>query len=105
MLFVAAAIVSKWLGGAVSARLGGLTWSEGNVLGILMNCRGLLVLVVALIGLNSGVISPQFQGVGVLMALVTTAMTGPLFDRFSSRLIRTDVAVSTTSGGAEVPTP
>ena len=82
LLFLAAAILAKWVGGAVFARLGGLSWAEGNVLGILMNCRGLLVLVVALIGLNAGVISPQFQAAGVLMALVTTAMTGPLFDRF-----------------------
>jgi K+:H+ antiporter len=82
VLVLAAGIISKWLGGAVSARIGGLSWSDGNVLGILMNCRGLLVLVVALVALNAGVISPQLQATGVLMALVTTAMTGPLFDRF-----------------------
>jgi Kef-type K+ transport system membrane component KefB len=82
VLFIVAGIVGKWLGGALSARLGGLSWQEGNVLGILMNCRGLLVLVVALVALNAGVISPQLQAAAVLMALVTTAMTGPLFDRF-----------------------
>jgi Kef-type K+ transport system membrane component KefB len=82
VLFIVAGIVGKWLGGAVSARLGGLSWREGNVLGILMNCRGLLVLVVALVALNAGVISPQLQAAAVLMALITTAMTGPLFDRF-----------------------
>lgn len=81
-LFLVAGIVGKWLGGAVSARVGGLTWREGNVLGILMNCRGLLVLVVALTAVDSGVITPQMQVGGVLMALVTTMMTGPLFDRF-----------------------
>jgi Kef-type K+ transport system membrane component KefB len=81
-LFVVAGIVSKWLSGLLFGRLGGLSWREGNVIGILMNCRGLLVLVVALIGLSQGVISPQLQVGGVLMALVTTAMTGPLIDRF-----------------------
>jgi Kef-type K+ transport system membrane component KefB len=82
ILFVVAGIVAKWGAGAVSARLGGLTWAEGNVLGVLMNCRGLLVLVVALAAADAKIITPQMQLGGVLMALVTTAMTGPLFDRF-----------------------
>jgi Kef-type K+ transport system membrane component KefB len=81
-LFLVAGVVGKWLGGALFARLGGLSWREGNVLGILMNCRGLLVLVVALIALNANVITPQLQTGAVLMALITTAMTGPLFDAF-----------------------
>jgi Kef-type K+ transport system membrane component KefB len=86
VLFLVAGIVSKWGGGAVSARLGGLSWAEGNLLGVLMNCRGLLVLVVGLVAFNLQVISPQMQVAGVLMALITTAMTGPLFDTFSRRL-------------------
>ncbi|MFP5219550.1 MAG: cation:proton antiporter [Actinomycetes bacterium] len=80
LVFLVAAIASKWLGGALSARAAGLTWAEGNVLGVLMNCRGLLVLVVALVGVNSGVITPVMQVGAVLVALVTTMMTGPLFD-------------------------
>lgn len=86
LLFLAAGIVGKWAGAALFARGAGLSWAEGNVLGVLMNCRGLLVLVVALIGLSSGVISPQMQVGGVLMALVTTMMTGPLFDAFLPRV-------------------
>jgi Kef-type K+ transport system membrane component KefB len=92
--FVVAGIVGKWAGGAVFARAGGLTWAEGNVLGILMNCRGLLVLVVALVGFQAGVISGPMQIGGVLMALVTTIMTGPLFDRFLPK------AIASSSGGA-----
>ncbi len=82
-LFLVAGIVGKWGAGAVAARIGGLSWAEGNVIGILMNCRGLLILVVALIALNEAkVITPEMQVGGVLMALVTTMKTGPLFDRF-----------------------
>lgn len=88
LVFLVAGVVGKWLGSAVFARAGGLSWAEGNVIGILMNCRGLLVLVVALIGFQLGIISPQLQVGGVVMALVTTAMTGPLFDTFSKRLPR-----------------
>jgi Kef-type K+ transport system membrane component KefB len=47
-----------------------------------MNCRGLLVLVVTLAAADARIITPQMQVGGVLMALITTAMTGPLFDRF-----------------------
>ncbi len=85
-IVVVAGIAGKWLGAAVFARAGGLSWAEGNVLGVLMNCRGLLVLVVGLIGFQQGIISAQMQVAGVVMALVTTAMTGPLFDAFSRRL-------------------
>jgi Kef-type K+ transport system membrane component KefB len=85
-LFLVAGIVGKLVGGMVSARAGGLSWQEGSVLGVLMNCRGLLVLVVALAALNTGVITPQLQTGAVLMALITTAMTGPLFDKFMGRL-------------------
>jgi Kef-type K+ transport system membrane component KefB len=82
-LFLVAGVAGKWLGSAAFARVAGMSWSEGNVLGILMNCRGLLVLVVALIGFNQGVLSAPMQVGGVVMALVTTMMTGPLFDRFA----------------------
>lgn len=80
LVLVAAGIASKWIGGAAMARVGGLSWHEGNVIGVLMNCRGLLVLVVALVGLRAGIITPIMQLGAVLMALITTAMTGPLFD-------------------------
>jgi Kef-type K+ transport system membrane component KefB len=82
VLFLVAGIAGKWVGGTVLARAGGLSWAEGNVLGVLMNCRGLLVLVVALEGFQAGVITGVAQVAAVLMALITTAMTGPLFDRF-----------------------
>ncbi len=79
-LILVVAIASKWAGGAVFARLGGLSWAEGNVIGVLMNCRGLLVLVVALVGISNNVITPVLQLGAVLIALITTTMTGPLFD-------------------------
>lgn len=86
VVFLVAGIVAKWGGGLLSGRVGGMSWAEANVLGILMNCRGLLVLVVGLIGVSLNVISAQMQVAGVLMALVTTAMTGPLFDWGARRL-------------------
>ncbi|MGI9015524.1 MAG: cation:proton antiporter [Euzebya sp.] len=82
-LFLVACVVGKWGGGALLGRAAGLSWKEGNLLGILMNCRGLLPLVVGLVGLQAGIITPAMNVAAVTMALVTTAMTGPLFDRFN----------------------
>jgi Kef-type K+ transport system membrane component KefB len=84
-LFLVVAVVSKWVVGTAVARLVGLPAHEANALGILMNCRGLLVLVVGLAALEAGVITPQMQVGSVLVALVTTAMTGPLFSRAMAR--------------------
>jgi len=85
LLFLAAMILGKWLVGAVAARAVGLTWREGNAIGVLMNCRGLMILVVALVGQQVGVITPAMQVVFVLGAIVTTLMTGPLVDVFLPR--------------------
>jgi len=97
LVLLVAGVVAKLGGGAVSARLGGLGWGEASLLGVLMNCRGLLVLVVALVAVDAGVISPVLQVGAVVMALVTTAMTGPLFDALVRRVILVDV---TYIGGA-----
>jgi Kef-type K+ transport system membrane component KefB len=100
LLFLTAGIVGKWAGSAVFARLGGMSWNEGNVLGVLMNCRGLLVLVVGLIALNQGVITPPMQVAGVVMALVTTMMTGPLVDRFLPKVPGAVPTVAAATEGA-----
>jgi Kef-type K+ transport system membrane component KefB len=81
-LILVAAVAGKWLGGALGARAGGLRGADVHAIGVLMNCRGLLVLVAGLVALQSGVISPTLQVGGVLIALVTTVMTAPLLDRF-----------------------
>ncbi len=82
LVFLAASVVSKWGSGIVFGRAAGLPLQDANAMGVLMNCRGLLPLVVGLIGLEAGVITPVMQVAGVIMALVTTGMTGPLFTRF-----------------------
>ena len=52
--------------------------ANAAALGILMNTRGLMELIVLNIGLDLGVISPRLFAMLVLMALVTTFMTSPL---------------------------
>ncbi|MFZ5441895.1 MAG: cation:proton antiporter [Myxococcota bacterium] len=75
---IAVAVLGKWGGSAVPARLLGLSWRDAAAVGVLMNTRGLMELVVLNIGLELGVISPTIFTMMVLMALVTTVMTSPL---------------------------
>jgi len=71
------AIAGKWLGAMAAARYGGFSWRDSAALGALMNTRGLTELIVLNIGLDLGLISPALFTMLVLMALVTTFMTGP----------------------------
>lgn len=81
-LFLAAMVASKWIVGALAGRAVGLDWRESNTIGVLMNCRGLMILVVALIARQVGVITDPMQLAFVVGAIVTTLMTGPLVDAF-----------------------
>jgi Kef-type K+ transport system membrane component KefB len=78
LVVIAAAIVGKWGGSAIAARLTGEAWREAHVIGILMNTRGLTELVILSVGLELGVIGPTIFTIMVLMALVTTLMATPL---------------------------
>jgi len=57
----------------VTARAAGTGWREAAELGILMNTRGRMELVILSIGLDIGVISSALFSMMVLMALVTTS--------------------------------
>lgn len=77
-LLIAAAILSKLAAATLAARLSGQQWRAAFALGSLMNTRGMMELIVIQIGLDMGVISQQLFTMLMLMAIVTTAMTGPL---------------------------
>ena len=77
-LILVVAVTGKFFGTVAGSRLAGLGWRDSSVLGVLMNTRGLMELIVLNIGLELGVISPPLFAMMVLMALITTMMTGPL---------------------------
>ncbi len=79
-LIIAVAVAGKFLGSALAARFIGQSWRESLSIGALMNTRGLMELVVLNIGYDLGVLSPEIFAMLVLMALVTTFMTGPALD-------------------------
>ena len=77
LIIIAVAIAGKFLGSAIAARFVGQSWRDSLVLGALMNTRGLMELVVLNIGYDLGVLTPEVFTMLVLMALITTFMTGP----------------------------
>jgi K+:H+ antiporter len=77
-LILAAAVVGKIAGGAAGARIAGQPWSVSFAVGSLMNARGLMELIVIKVGLDIGVIGKDVFTMLMVMAIVTTLMTGPL---------------------------
>ena len=78
LLIIVVAVAGKLGGCTIAARLSGMPWREATALGILMNTRGLMELVVLNIGLDIGVIGPELYAMMVVMAIVTTFLTTPL---------------------------
>jgi Kef-type K+ transport system membrane component KefB len=75
------AIAGKGLACYGAARMQGVPHREAAGIGCLMNARGLMELIILNIGLQHGIISPTLFTVMVMMAIVTTLMTTPLFNR------------------------
>jgi Kef-type K+ transport system membrane component KefB len=77
-LILAVATIGKFGGTLAAARLAGQSWRDSASLGVLMNTRGLMELVVLNIGLDLGVISPTLFAMMIVMAVATTMATTPL---------------------------
>jgi Kef-type K+ transport system membrane component KefB len=79
-LIIMVAVVGKFFGSALAAKFVGQNWRNSLIIGALMNTRGLMELIVLNIGLGLGVLTPKVFTMMVIMALVTTFMTGPALD-------------------------
>lgn len=82
---IGVATVGKLGGSAIVARLTGMGWRDSLQLGALMNTRGLMELIALNIGYDLGILSPRIFTMLVIMALVTTMMTGPLLTLFGKK--------------------
>ena len=78
VLFVA--VAGKLVGVILAARVSKISWRDAFTLGILMNTRGLMELIALNIGYDMGIISGPIFTLLVLMAIITTFMTGPLLN-------------------------
>jgi Kef-type K+ transport system membrane component KefB len=72
------ATAGKFGGSCLAARMTGIPWRESAALGILMNTRGLMELIVLNVGLDLGILTPALFAMMVLMAIVTTMLTTPI---------------------------
>lgn len=79
-LIILVAVIGKFVGSSLAARFVGQSWKDSLTIGALMNTRGLMELVVLNIGYDLGVLTPEIFAMMVIMALVTTFMTGPSLD-------------------------
>ena len=77
-MLLVVAIVGKFAGAMIAARISGIDWKGSAVVGTLMNTRGLTELIVLNLALEIGVISEALFAALVLMALITTFMAGPM---------------------------
>jgi len=77
---IGVATLGKLGGTMITAKSTGMTWNDSFALGALMNTRGLVELVALNIGYDLGILPPRIFSMLVLMALVTTFMTGPLLN-------------------------
>jgi Kef-type K+ transport system membrane component KefB len=78
LLVIVLATAGKFGGCYVAARMSGLSHAQSGMLGIMMNTRALMELIVLNVGLDLGVISPRMFTMLVLMAIVSTVVTTPL---------------------------
>ena len=93
VLILAVAIGGKYVGAYLGARSAGVPHWQANSLGILMNTRGLTELVILNVGRELGLIGDTLFTMMVVMALVTTLMTGPLLTRaYPKRRVARDIA-------------
>jgi Kef-type K+ transport system membrane component KefB len=79
-LIITVAVIGKFVGSAVAAKFVGQSWKDSLMIGALMNTRGLMELIVLNIGFDLGILPPAVFTMLVLMALITTFMTGPALD-------------------------
>ncbi len=78
-LVLVCAIGGKLLGCLLAAKFSGYSWQEATLIGVLMNTRALMELIVINAGRDLGVLPDALFTMFVLMALITTVMTTPLF--------------------------
>jgi len=71
------AVIGKFGGTLLAARYVGLSWNHSLTLGVLMNTKGLMELIILNIGYELGILGPEIFTMLIIMAIITTILTGP----------------------------
>lgn len=105
LLILGVAIGGKFVGAFVGARLQRMPVQQSAAVGVLMNTRGLTELVILLIGKQVGVLDTAMFTMMVVMALVTTIMTGPLLSIvYPPRAVERDIEAAEKSALGDAQT-
>ncbi len=96
LAILAIAVAGKLAGATIAAKIIGVNWKDSLGLGVLMNTRGLVELVILNAALDLGVSSPELFTMMVVMALITTFMTSPILSAMRIGQLR---RVQTTHAG------
>ena len=86
LAIIVVAVTGKLGGSMLMARWTSMNWRDSFAIGVLMNTRGLVELVVLNIGYDLGIMSARIFAMMVIMALVTTFMTAPLLSLVNNPL-------------------
>jgi Kef-type K+ transport system membrane component KefB len=99
VLVLLAACLGKGVACWAAARWHGEDNPTALAVGTLMNARGLMELIILNIGLQHGIITPTLFSIMVIMAIATTLMATPVFERVYGRLARAAGQVGAIQGG------
>lgn len=94
LVIIATATASKFIGCFIGSKLIGMSWRESTAIGILMNTRGLVELIVLNVGLEAKVITQEIFSMMVIMALVSTVITTPILTLVYPEQYRTYLTVT-----------
>ncbi len=94
---LAVAVAGKGGASALAARVSGMSGRDAAMIGVLLNTRGLIELVVLNVGLDLGILSPVAFSIMVLMALVTNFLTTPIVKLLQRRESGASVAIAASA--------
>jgi Kef-type K+ transport system membrane component KefB len=102
---LAVAIGGKLLGAYLAAAAHRLPRRQATELAVLMNSRGLTEIVVLTVGLHAGILDHQLYSLMIIMALITTAMTGPLLSAIRADHPSAQPTARPVEAAARAPVP
>ncbi|OGS63365.1 MAG: hypothetical protein A3K59_05910 [Euryarchaeota archaeon RBG_19FT_COMBO_69_17] len=105
LLVTGVAFAGKFLGGLIGGAAAGFRGAPLLALGVGLNARGMMELLLAQVGLATGIIGPDIYSALIVMTLVTTLTAPPLMKRLLRRFKVEDVLPSTEHLEASVPAP
>jgi Kef-type K+ transport system membrane component KefB len=101
---LAVAVVGKFVGAYLGARMSRLTHWEGLALGAGMNARGVIEVVVAMVGLQLGVLTVETYTIVILVAIITSLMAPPIL-RIAMRRVEHTAEERLRAEAMQIPLP